>query len=242
METLSDANGARSAASAVLGAFLPSDDTALLGWWTADDTATITTDIGGAVTAWAAKTTGPDLTQAAGARQPTTGIRTLNGLNVIDFDGGDVLDQTISLPASGDVAFHMVLEIDSTANAFEAVLAVEGTNDFQIDAGNDAQFDGRLNATGSGTAVTLSGGAFAGPMILSVVCDFTGTGAIAVFLDGILHGSTTYLNRLDSSIGLHVMTNRSRTPGSTGRWPNSWSPKTYPTVRAIRHISPPNGG
>ena len=66
-----------------------------------------------------------------------TGMRTLNDGNVLDFDGTAFLERAEAEPASGDVAFHMALVIDSTANAFEAVLAVDATNDFQIDA-NDA--------------------------------------------------------------------------------------------------------
>lgn len=215
VETLTDAGGGRAAASAALGAVLPSADAALLGWWDAADTATLTSS-GGAVLAWADKAGGAALAQNVAARQPTTGVRTLNGLNVLDFDGADYLERAIALPASGDVAFHMVLVIDSTSNAFEAVLAIKATNDFQIDAANPVQFDGRVNTAGIGPAVTLTGGPFAGAMILSMVCDFTGAGTIELFFGGVSRGVTAYTTPLDVAAALHVMTNRSRNAGING--------------------------
>ncbi len=210
VETQADANGARDASSLSLGAFNPTTDTALIGWWDADDAGTISEGGSGAVTSWANKAGAIPLAQSAGARQPTTGVRSLNGRNIIDFDGGDFLDQAMTLPVSGDVAFHMVLEIDSTANAFEAILAVDGTNDFQIDANNASQFDGRFNADGIGSTVGLTGGPFSGPMVLSVVCDLTGAGQIGVFINDVSRGTAGYTAAIDPSISLHVMTNRSR--------------------------------
>ncbi len=55
-------------------------------WVDASDASTITTDVG--VSVWADKSgNGNDLAQATGADQPATGTRTINSLNVIDFDG-----------------------------------------------------------------------------------------------------------------------------------------------------------
>ncbi|MEL7114024.1 MAG: Ig-like domain-containing protein [Pseudomonadota bacterium] len=209
VETLTDANGAQSATSDALAEFEPDLDPSLTGWWDASDTATIT-DIASAVTDWANKATGPDLIQTNGARQPTTGARVLNGLNIIDFDGGDHLAQAVSLPTSGNMAFHMVLEIDSTANAFEAILAVDATNDFQIDSNNAAQFDGRFNTAGIGTTVGLTGGPFSGPMIVSVICDLTGAGEVEIFINDVSRGVASYTTAIDAAADLHVMTNRSR--------------------------------
>lgn len=214
VETLTDAFGTRSALSNTLGAFAPSDDAELVGWWDADDPATLT-ESGGAVSVWAGKA-GPDLTQANGARQPTTGVRTLGGRNVLDFDGGDYFDALITLPVSGDVAFHMVVVIDSTASAFEAILSVEAANDFQIDANNAAQFDGRLNTTGIGSSAALTGGPFSGARVLSVVCDFTVAGQIEVFVDGVSRAATAYTTPIDAAAALYLMTNRSRNASVNG--------------------------
>lgn len=60
-------------------------------WLDASDTTTIT-ESGGSVSQWNDKSgNGYNFTQGTGANQPTTGIRTVNGLNAVDFDGGDAM-------------------------------------------------------------------------------------------------------------------------------------------------------
>lgn len=210
VETLSDSAGQRSAASAMIGSgFTPGADTALLGWWDATDTTTLS-QFGGAVWSWADKAGGTALTQATEANRPTTGVRQINGLNVLDFDGSAFLEATRAFPASGNVAFHMVLAVDGTSNAFEAALAVDGVNDFQIDANSASQFDGRFNAAGLTSSFNLTGGPISAPVILSVVLDRTGTGQATVYTANSARGSSSYGVSLDPSGALHVMTNRSR--------------------------------
>ncbi|MDJ0637227.1 MAG: Ig-like domain-containing protein [Paracoccaceae bacterium] len=216
VEAMSDAFGTRTATSAAVNTgFLPSNDTALLGWWDANDTSTIT-DTAGAVSSWADKAGGPALSPTSSPQIPTTGLRNLNGLNVLDFNGNSHLQANRTFPSSGDVAFHMALEIDSVASLFEAVLAVEAGNDFQIDANSTSQFDGRLNPAGIGSAVNLTGGPFSGPQILSVVLDQTGTATIDVFLGNVLRASTGYTAVLDANAALHIMANRSKNAWATG--------------------------
>lgn len=207
VETLTDAFGQRNAISSVVGsAFAPPNDPQLIGWWDASDTATISTS-GGNVLNWTDKAGG---TALSGVANPISGNRTLNGLNVIDCAGGAYLEAVRSLPATGDIAFHMVVSIDHVTNAFEAVLAIEATNDFQIDANNGVQFDGRLNAAGSGTPVNLSGGPFSGALILSAVFDYTGAGTAEVFIANTSRGTTGYAAAIDASAALHLMTNRTK--------------------------------
>jgi hypothetical protein len=60
-------------------------------WLDAADTATIT-ESGGFVSQWNDKSNnGRNFTQSTGANQPTTGTRTQNGLNVLDFNGNNAL-------------------------------------------------------------------------------------------------------------------------------------------------------
>ena len=60
-------------------------------WLDASDTITIT-ESGGSVSQWNDKSgNSSDAVQATGARQPTSGSATLNGLNVLSFDGGDFM-------------------------------------------------------------------------------------------------------------------------------------------------------
>ncbi len=60
-------------------------------WYDAADTSSISVS-GTAVTQWNDKgSAGLNLTQGTAANRPTSGVTTLNGNNVITFDGGDVL-------------------------------------------------------------------------------------------------------------------------------------------------------
>lgn len=209
-ETQTDAAGQRVAIVQVSSAqtFQPDLDAGLLGWWDASD-ATSITDETGAVTGWADKTGAGTLSQGNPVLRPTTGTRSLNGLNVIDFDGAQFLwDGVRSLPTSGNMAFHMALVIDSTSNAFEALLSVDATNDFQLDAANAAQFDGQLNATGIGSSSTLTGGPFSGGLIISMIFDRTGTATAEVFIANASRGLTSYTQALDTTVALHLMANR----------------------------------
>ena len=212
-ETMTDGAGQRMAesAAAALG-FVPSDDPGLLVWHAADDAATLTTN-GSDVTVWASKAGGTALIQNSIVRRPSTGTRQINGLNAIDFDGSNYIGGNISLPASGNIAVHMVVEIDSVTNLYESIVAMDANGDFQIDANSDTQFDGRLNTTAVASPVTLSGGPFSGAMILSVVFDRTGAAQIEVFINNALRGSSAYTTALDVSQELLLMTNRSK---------NSW--------------------
>lgn len=68
------------------GGFSPLDLSPAL-WLDASDTSTIT-ESGGAVSQWDDKSgNGYNLQQGTGTAQPATGTRTINSLNVIDFDG-----------------------------------------------------------------------------------------------------------------------------------------------------------
>lgn len=210
VETRADQNGSRSAASTPLAlGFVPGDDTGLLGWWDANDTATITADGTGKVSSWADKAGGNALIPTVTSRAPFSGLRSLNGMNAIDFNGTQFLEAARSFPADGDFAFHVALAIDSVASAFEALFAVDAVNDFQIDANTATQFDGRLNLTGMGPSVAFSGGPFSGALILSAVFDFTQAKA-EVFVSGSLRATTAYTVKLETSAALHLMTNRSK--------------------------------
>ena len=210
-ETQSDAFGQRSAFSASVAntsaGFAPWADPALVSWYDAADAQTVAV---GDVTVWSDKAGNADLTQSANARIPVSGLRTQNGLNVIDFDSPQSLETPIDLPVSGDVAIHMALIIDEADSPFSAIIAFEAVNDMQIDANSSPDFAGRLNATGIGSSVDLTGGPFAGPVIVSAVFDHSGSGTTEVFVGDTLRGSASYTTPLDASTALHVMTNRAK--------------------------------
>jgi len=93
--------------------FSPLDLSPVL-WLDASDTSTIT-EVGGAVSQWDDKSgNGYNVTQGTAANQPTSGTRTLNSLNVIDFDGSDLLVKTTSPTLSQPNVMLLVAQLDGT--------------------------------------------------------------------------------------------------------------------------------
>lgn len=217
LETQTDAQGQRSATSPTVNAssagFAPWADPSLIAWYDAADSATIT---GSAVSIWADKAGSADLDQDNSTRQPTTGTRSHNGLNVVDFTNGTWMASSLNLPASGDVAVHMALILDEVDSEYAALLAFEAANDMQLDARSNTQFAGRLNTTGIGDSANFSGGPFSGAMILSAVFDQSGAGTSEIFIGDVLRASAAYTTPLDAATALHVMTNRARNAQVTG--------------------------
>ena len=73
------------------GKFTPKSIAGLKAWYDASDTATISLS-GSAVTQWNDKSANAfNLTQGTALRRPQSGVNTLNSLNVITFDGNDLL-------------------------------------------------------------------------------------------------------------------------------------------------------
>jgi hypothetical protein len=211
-QTLTDGFGQRTALSDTIGVgFQPGDDAKLIGWWDADDAGTLT-ETGGMVSSWANKAGGDPLVQTQSVRRPETGSRMLNGRNVLNFDN-DLMEMTLGVPASGDIAFHFVLEIDAVSSEYAAIFGVDAEADFQIDANHPSQFDGRLNPGLIGSGTTLSGGPFSGPVIVSAVFDQSGSGEAEIYVSDGLRATMTYLTQISPSVTFLAMTNRSK---------NSW--------------------
>ena len=122
-------------------------------WLDASDTTTIT-DSGGAVSEWRDKSgNGYAFTQATGGAQPTTGTTTQNGLNVLAFDGGDLLASTAAasewkfLHDGTDALFGIVFKrnvagaghtlfatgaVVSTVNQTGLMVRALGTNNYSV--------------------------------------------------------------------------------------------------------------
>lgn len=96
------------------GEWSPLDLPSLVGWYDASDTATIT-DSGGEVSQWDDKANGYHLTQSTAGLKPTTGTRTINGLNVLDFDGSDNLRRTTTPSTTVPFMVYVVFFADSAA-------------------------------------------------------------------------------------------------------------------------------
>lgn len=207
VQTLTTAAGSRSAESgavAVPASFSPEDDAGVVAWFDASEAPTIT-PAQGPVTAWASKV-GPGSLAPSGA--PTTGLRSIAGLNVVDFGGSARMTGDVTLPAGGNMALHALIAIDAVTNAFAAPISMRATRDFQFDAATTPEFTGRLNVAGIGQSVTLQGGPYAGTVIVSIVFDLTGAGLSRVFMNGTLAGTGGYSTPLDAVQTLGLMTNR----------------------------------
>jgi len=156
--------------------------------------------------------------QATGADQPTTGTQTINGLNVLDCINNEHLEHlTYPVPVSGNLAMFVVHSVDVIDNAFDSILSMSNTNDFQYEANNASQFDGELNVSaGIGGNQVLSGGPYGGVHIHNVNFDWTNS-VRNVYVDGVLRTTNgNYLtNKLDASMICKINGNRSATPNST---------------------------
>jgi hypothetical protein len=94
------------------------DATVLKLWLKASDLSTIISALG-AVSQWNDKSGNlNNLTQATGARQPTTGTTTINGKNTLSFDGGDTLTRLsgVTLPDASGAGFTALAVMAFTGN------------------------------------------------------------------------------------------------------------------------------
>jgi hypothetical protein len=189
-----------------------------LGWYDPSDISTIT-DTAGAVSQIDDKSGTEHLVQAVGSKQPTTGTRTINGLNVLDHDGDDFLEKlSFTLPSSGDVAFFMVCEIDSVDNTFDSIFSVNGTTDFQLEARSPSQFLGALKSTGlGGGIINFVDGPYdgAGTIIMCAIFDKTNS-LRYVFSNGAEQGSDVYTTKLSPTTILSAFTNRAADASPNG--------------------------
>lgn len=132
----------------------------LLAWFDASDTSTIT-ETGGAVSAWADKSgNGWDVSQATGASQPTTGSATLNGRNVVSFDGTDDFLTASSISpaiAFDDFSCAVVLRSGSDVSLFQSAVRVQvsGTGFFVAPYGRGGSYP-RVAVTDTFTSLNTS--------------------------------------------------------------------------------------
>jgi len=182
-----------------------------IAWYDPSERTSIT-ELSGAVSLIADLGTigGEDMIQAVVANQPTTDTRTINGLNVLDCDGGDFMERaTFPVPASGDISIFMVAELDVINSTNDSVYCLDATNDFQFGSTNATQFDGGIQTAGIGVNVLLTGGPFPGPSIYNTNFDFAGLVAYNAFMDGTQRAvDTAYTTKLDVSQTFRLFSNR----------------------------------
>jgi hypothetical protein len=181
--------------------FNPKDLSPVL-WFDADDASTITAS-SGSVSQWNDKSTNAlHATQSTSASQPTTGSVTLNGRNVIDFDGtADFMSSTSTSNVGRNVTgitTYAVLRYDNLAGGEDNVLRLltGGTNArIQINLTTTSgviRVAGRtLDADGLGVAQSTNLGSGSSGWITQVgLYDIANTD-LYQYINGTLNGSNT---------------------------------------------------
>jgi len=146
---------ASSVAIPVTGAaagFLPPDLTGNVLWLDAADASTIT-DTAGAVSQWDDKSTvgTNDVTQGTGSLQPETDSRTINSLNVLDFDGGDSLSVVLATTITQPATVFIVMRQDATG-VDDYIYSGQSALDFGLFSQVDDSMQFAAGSTPIGTA------------------------------------------------------------------------------------------
>ena len=139
-------------------------------WFDASDASTIT-ESGGSVSTWGDKSGNEyHVTQGTVANQPTTGTRTIGGLNTLDFDGNDFLRANSRLGFSANpnimiISVHspdqagMQLRLCTIGNG-DGVLSPATDNSWRFNNGNEV-YNSSLASSTIGVWERASGSTYA---------------------------------------------------------------------------------
>ena len=200
-----------SATSNEIHNWIPSDDSMAISWHDPSDSSTIT-ESASLVSQLDDKIGSFDLVQGTAADQMTTGIRSQNGLNLLDGDGTEYMKvDSYTLPSSGDALFILLGISDSAAANGSGFYAVDAASaDFQLQAGPDfPDFRGRVQSSDIGVGnVLFSGGPHNGPS--SYACSFDRSATqFDAYVDGINRAtSSAYTANLSTAVELMYFANR----------------------------------
>ena len=176
-------------------------------WLDASDASTIT-ETGGSVSQWDDKSgNGKNLIQSNGAWQPTYDSVNKKVIN----NGNRFMSVDLTIPMSGNISVFSVVKVDTVTSNYNSIFAMNATPDFdfQLDANNTSQFNGRINVSGIGLSVALTGGPFMDESIYNVVFDYD-SGFYTAFVNGTKRAdNTAYTTKLGTSQNFRIFTNRS---------------------------------
>jgi hypothetical protein len=150
----------RTLGSEAIGEFDPLAIPNLFLWHDAADAASIIANTPPFVDEWIDKSGGGNSGQGPGGAQPLTGLRTINGLNVILFNGAsDFLDHSgFNLTSSLTIAFVFKALAITNNNGSLVSFDDVGNEDFQISAGASPSFFSRFESTGLGISSNVEVG------------------------------------------------------------------------------------
>lgn len=154
---------------------------------------------------------GNDLVQTTPADQPTTGTEIINSLNAIGFDGvNDVLRKT-SLTLSSSITLFMVVNVPSTADAGEAIVAFgnAGAFNFEITSGIINQFRARFENSMGEAIPPQSPVDLLGQDVLLVYRLSAGDGLVNLRIDGVDIATDTYNGTFGGTLDYKLAQSRS---------------------------------
>lgn len=192
------------------GGWLPTDLGALLRFWhDAADTGTIT-DVGAGETSQIDDkgANGHDLVQGSSAQRPTTGTRTINALNVLDFDGDNVM-QAAGVTVDPTHTGVLVLVNDAFA-ANEGFFALDAANDYEISGvtGDVPNFTPVMKSSNLNTFELTATANANGPSVYSWTWDSTSTD-VFFYVDGTeVATRNNYNGNLSDPLTLFLFANR----------------------------------
>ena len=157
-------------------------------WFDASASETITVSAG-AVSGWADQSTNNyDLVQLSGSKQPQTGTRTLNGLNVLDCDGISFMShEAFDISTDGNIAVHCVLAHEIINSGRDAIWGMGNsgfTKNFYVQAQVSGNFNHQFFQSGLGVGTpTPANTPHNGPSVYSTILNST-SGTMTVEVDG----------------------------------------------------------
>jgi hypothetical protein len=163
-------------------------------WYDASDASTITEDTG-AVSQWNDKSgNNKHATQGTGANQPTTGTRTMNGLNTLDFDGSNSFMDAPTFGVTNPASVFFVFETDGD----ESYMIIDRGAGFDrfTDGNSYPQIfvDSRFSGVPTGMPNT-------GAHLVSKQCDVTST--YDTYVDGTLtHSANATLKTFTDAVSI----------------------------------------
>lgn len=184
-------------------------------WLDASDAATITSS-SGAISQWNDKSGNANhFVQATGAAKPTTGINSTNGLNVVTFDGGDLMTCSASSAAvSADWTLFSVFYPDAvSATEGQIVTSHNGQQVYQFRHTTSMEsFAFSTTGQGGGTQTATKTGVTATTWRMGCARNVSAS-TLSSFLDGVEGTPATYAFACTSS-GTTTLTLGAYTGGS----------------------------
>jgi len=195
-------------------AWTPANITTSL-WLDADDSATVT-ESGGSISQWDDKSgNNRDVTQATGANQPTTGTRTIGGLNAIDFIPSNSLGNSVPF-GNGTNSFYMISVI--SLDSYNAIYGSELAGQHNFGSAADFIFSvltsGAVSYNRAGGALVLSTSAGAVPLSATMCSVIRDGNNYALHVDGTEEATAVDFNSIGNTVPFEIGSSNNNNAGS----------------------------